>query len=73
MRAVEGEGARGFGKGLVVVDEHAHPADRGVEGGELVARGVGQVLTGGLVHFAVAAEDAVAGQADRRVLTSPRP
>ena len=66
--AVHREGARRLGEGLVVADHHAQPADRGVEGGEAVAGGVGGVLVQRLVHLAVAPEHAVAGDGDGAVV-----
>ena len=64
--AVEGERARRLGEELVVTEQHPDPADRGVEGGEAVARGVGEALGGRQVDLALAAEHAVAVDADGR-------
>ena len=67
--AVQRQTARGFGKRLVVVDEHPDTPDRRIERAELVAGGVPARFPRRLMHFAMAAEDPVSGQADRRVET----
>ena len=71
--AVEGERARRLGEELVVTEQHPDPADRGVEGGEAVARGVGEALGGRQVDLALVAEHAVAADADGRRVEPPSP
>jgi hypothetical protein len=63
---VERQRARRLGEELVVTEEHPEPADGRVEGGEAVARGVGEALGGREVDLALVAEHAVAADADRR-------
>ncbi len=68
LRPVERESAGGLGEGLVVVDEHAEPPDRGVHRAELRTRGVDPGLTGWLVHLPVQAQHAVAADTRRGVV-----
>ena len=67
LGAVDGQGPRRLRERLVVTDHHADPPDRGVEGLEAVTGGVRRALAERLVHLAVDAEHAVAGDRDRGV------